>query len=70
MVLIKKVIINDGAKFNNNILIEKVANKLKEEKKTYKSFDNFPFHGEEEEYSFEDDNYETKKIKEDKCEKI
>ena len=64
----KKVIINDGAKVNNIILIKNVPNKskLKEEKKTYKSCDNFPLHGTEVEYSFEGDNYETIKIKEDK----
>ena len=63
----KKQIINDGAKVYN-ILNEKVANKskLKEEEKTYKSCDNFHLHGTEAEYSNEGDNYETKKIKEDK----
>ena len=62
-----KQIVNDGAKIYN-ILDEKVANKskLKEEEKTYKSCDNFPLHGTEAEYSNEGDNYETKKIKEDK----
>ena len=63
----KKQIVNDGAKVYN-ILDEKVFNKskFKEEEKTYKSCDNFHLHGTEAEYSNEGDNYETKKIKEDK----